>query len=101
MKGLPKMGLPMEETLTTSEFKTKDITVTQIKKMARDPDKFYSWICLILNKQIQIAQKEIDPDINTNTVEIDQEEEFLNNWLEFNTSIAKECLSDAMKEMKE
>jgi hypothetical protein len=42
MKGLPKMGLPMEETLTTSEFKTKDITVTQIKKMARDPDKFYS-----------------------------------------------------------
>ena len=50
------------------------MTEEEIRKTAREPNKFYRRICLILNKEISIMKTNEDPDIDTNHKKLDEEE---------------------------
>lgn len=50
--------------MDATTLKTVDIDEERIRMIAKDWNKFYKRVCLILMKQITLVPKNIDPDID-------------------------------------
>lgn len=72
MKGFPKPGSFFSSQNDPTTLKTAEIDEERIKMIAKDWNKFYKRVCLILMKQITLVPKNIDPDIDLDHEEFDQ-----------------------------
>ena len=80
-------------------MRTWDMTEEKIKKLARDPQKFYWRICMVLNKYMSLVHQNIDPDLNPSHPEVDGWEVVIQGRIGDGRSLADECLESAVESM--
>ena len=95
MKGLPKVKTWESTQSDTTELITARIDEEKIKKISKDKNKFYRWICFILRNEIEVANWEMDPDVDMDTRKVDWIGERIDEHIENQDHEAEKTLVDA------